>query len=672
MNTHLKLLALAAATAVLAAGAALAVPVQPAASVDLPPLPGTAFARKVQAQQREAHEQLSRLPQYTPAAWAAQDFAGMPAQKWTIVHQDITAEVVAATKTLSTTVKVTVRANKSGIQKLDFVSLEISDATVLDADGNELTATTEAAGQGYGMLSITLPAPLTVDQDQTFEVTSQAVLDCNGDEGLMSCSFDSSFKSVVLVRYYLWSAVSSYSPFTSDLHVITAADEVAAAPGVPSGPVKLESGKLIWSFAQEEITDNAGFSIAEYEPLVVDAKGDLPTVRVYAIQPSADNAQTMADLGQQIIAAYGGWFVKFPWQGLNMIQLANNFGGGYAPLGAAFLYGEVFGMEPSDQDYGQWQSTVELIAHEIAHQWWGNLVAPLGAGNVCLSESLSEFASCLYTETALDNRSQILGDNLSYIFTVPDASDRPMTSSTVYYSAAYIQIIYHKGAVVFDMLRRELGDEVMLKGLSAYAQKYHRDYAKVEQLRAVLEETSGQDLGWFFKQWFSGKGAIRAHLAARFLPQDDGTWTVRFQVTQKAENLKRFQLVLAIDLADGKTEERVVEIAPSATETVVLAEVQVPSQPVRVRADPQRLLLRAFTVTTPGDVNLSGLVDGRDLVDMAIRHGRGVVFTAKNGNDYFMPDTGFNEIYDVAPDNRIDIDDVDTLIPWAGVEAEPF
>jgi hypothetical protein len=100
--------------------------------------------------------------------------------------------------------------------------------------------------------------------------------------------------------------------------------------------------------------------------------------------------------------------------------------------------------------------------------------------------------------------------------------------------------------------------------------------------------------------------------------------------------------------------------------------VPVKAQPVRVRLDVQRKLLRMWATATPGDFNFSGLVDGADLVELALRHGRAVRVIGKSGQEFFFSDTAWNELYDLQPDLRVDMLDVEAFSGWVGTEAEQF
>jgi hypothetical protein len=246
----------------------------------------------------------------------------------------------------------------------------------------------------------------------------------------------------------------------------------------------------------------------------------------------------------------------------------------------------------------------------------------------------------------------------------------PIASSAVYNSAAYVDIIYHKGAVVMHMLRRQLGDAAMAKGLHAFTTKFGRDYASVDDLRKTLEISSGQTLGWFFTQWFKQKGLLRAELAARLVAKDDGSWKVRVRIHQPDAKPRRFLLNATLYLASGEPLPLSADVTPDA-QGYAIVEWLAPSRPVRVRLDPDRLLLRQFATGTPGDVTMDGQTDGADFVDMALRMGHGLKVEFK-GQSYFMPDLNFNELYDVTADLVIAEDDLDSLEAALGSTADAF
>ena len=151
---------------------------------------------------------------------------------------------------------------------------------------------------------------------------------------------------------------------------------------------------------------------------------------------------------------------------------------------------------------------------------------------------------------------------------------------------------------------------------------------------------------------------------------DGDQWLVRLRFHQlDAAALKRFKLngnVFPVGV--GTPTPFTVEIS----EQDQVVEVKVPFQPARVRVDWERQLLRQFATGTAGDTTLDGLVDGADFVDTALRVGRGVVFTGKNGKQYFWADTGFNELFDLNADLKVTSKDLDAVAGALGNTADEF
>lgn len=653
-------------------------------TIDAPVLPGTALDRRMKAAQaeramhRDHHHHDFGVWQANPdaaATWA--DFSKLEGVEWSIQHQDITVEVwvEGGVPRIAGEATVTVRAEVEGITELAFRSEPLEGVDVQAVDGVALTwGYDNAFGGQAGRLLLERAEPLPVGQNVDFRMAWQAKLDCDDGSSLLKpCSFGNTFQAVMFFRYFVQRWDTLHSPFTSVLHVLTPPDRAAAAPGIPTGPQSVPDGRIVWHFTQNERTSNAGFSIAPYDltgdGLGAEAVKDKHALRVYTVGNFKSRADGFLELVEDAVATYGDWYGAFPWPQLNVIQTFDGLGGGYAPLGGVFMLRDIFGAQPGGQG---WRGAVELTAHEVAHQWWGNLARPWTNGDVALSESMAEFTSCLYTEKRLSSRSQLLGNNLSYAWTVDADHDRPVGANNVYSSPAYVKIVYHKGAVVLDMLRHQIGEESLLAGIANYASAFDRDYATISDLRLAIEEVVGEPLGWFFDQWFERKGMIRAELSASVtpLPESGGArWALR--VAQLSEQPFRFKLPVRFEFASGEPMSMDLEVLPPDDGFVSVVSVDLPAAPIRARVDGTRVLLRRFTGLNPGDVNLDGLVDGADLVELAFRNGRAIAVDY-GGGQYFVPNAGYDELYDVDANLRILPDDADRIIEFAGASSPIF
>ncbi len=647
---------------------AAATPPRPtfAAPENLPLWPGASEAVVLDGHRAEPPPEFHE--QTNPMAWLAADFANIGQASWRLHFQDATVELQPVAGQMKSKVTATLRAHEIGVTKLPFLMLAGEKVAWTDADGNPLLTTKGATGQGYQVVTVELATPLTPEVDFVLTADREVPLACEpGFMGFKFCAFGKSFAWIT--RGVLLNQGDVYhDPTSFDLHVVTPATLMAAAAGMPKGSDTLPDGRKIWHFHQPEPTENCAFSMGPYQPLDAPATETLPAMRVSLAGGFVANAPNILKMMQDVVSFYGEWFSPFPWKQLNMTQLENDFGGGQSFLSGIHANRDLFYPGPEDQS---WLGSVELFAHEIGHQWWGNYVAPSGSADVALSESLAEFSASLYVELKENTRHLELMDNLSYVFRVEPKEDAALGSAAVFNSPAYVDIVYHKGAVVLHMLRRQLGDAAMIKAMHAYTKKFDRDYATIDDLRQVVDASSGNSLSWFFKQWFKEKGVVRAEVAVQLLPQDDGSWKVRVLFHQPDAKPKRFLLNAVLYYTSGEPLPLSSDVKPDGNGDTIV-EWTSPTRPARVRLDPERFLLRQFATGTPADVTLDGLTDGADFVDTALRFGRGVKYTGKNGQNFFVPDTGFNELYDVEPDLQITTEDLDTVETWLGTEVAPF
>ncbi|MCB9739427.1 MAG: hypothetical protein H6747_09170 [Deltaproteobacteria bacterium] len=671
MKAALSLLVCALLALLVAPAAAAPSVPGPLPVLDLPPLPGSAFATRAQHHQHEADARGEQpLPDPNAAlGWGAvsASFGALLEQGWRLGHQEATVDVDPTVPGLAVELTVTVEA----IEATGSVALRLPIVTIEAvhlADGATVTWSSDTPFGQITVVDVTLDPPLQPGESRKIAIRYGATLDCNAKTTLLrTCTFDDQFSQVLFFRVFADHAKALHAPHTSTLHVLTPADRAAAAPGEPKGFTWEPDGRLRWTFVQNERTENGGFSIAAYAFTGTDPgqnKPGEPWLRLVTLEDYKGAATGLLASAKDILAFYGERFVPFPWSGLSLIQVANNFGGGYAPLAGIFMLRNVFGAQAGAQGWTSWN---ELTAHEIAHQWWGNLARPMGTADVSLSESLAEFSSCLYTEKTLESRSQLIEDNLSYVYTVGENDDRPLGSATVYTSPAYVPIVYHKGAVVLDMLRYELGEETMLEGLAIYAKAFDRDYAKVADLRAAMEKSSGRDLGWFFDQWWGSKGRIDVEFAARVVEKEGGGYEVRLRMAQLGAKPLRFKLPLRITYAGGEVETRSVDVLSPDTGWVSVVSFETTARPLIVRPDVSRHLLRRFRILDGADVSLDGMVDGVDLIESAFRQRRTIVWKKS-----FFPNTLWDELFDGDGSFTVDSADLDLIFERAGESSIDF
>ena len=145
--------------------------------------------------------------------------------------------------------------------------------------------------------------------------------------------------------------------------------------------------------------------------------------------------------------------------------------------------------------------------HEILHNWWGNSVfVDYSTGNWC--EGLTAYmADHLIQEQRGKGEDYRRGTLQKYRNYVKESRDFPLSEFRSRHSAATEAVGYGKTLMGFHMLRLYLGDEDFRSGLATFYRRFRGQRASFGDLQAVLEDTSGKELGWFFQPWVERPGA---------------------------------------------------------------------------------------------------------------------------------------------------------------------
>jgi aminopeptidase N len=175
-----------------------------------------------------------------------------------------------------------------------------------------------------------------------------------------------------------------------------------------------------------------------------------------------------------------------------------------------------------------------VVAHELAHHWWGNAVTLKDWKNIWLNEGFATYSEALWEEH--------LNGKAAYLKYMK-AKDYGYFSGTVYSPKGFIDnyvvyaTVYQKGAWVLHMLRGVMGDEKFFDAIRAYYERYKYKNAETYQLVEICEEFYGSKLDWFFDQWvYTGTGRPRYEYSWKKEEFQDqkgsGKYTVRVRLKQ--------------------------------------------------------------------------------------------------------------------------------------------
>jgi aminopeptidase N len=216
--------------------------------------------------------------------------------------------------------------------------------------------------------------------------------------------------------------------------------------------------------------------------------------------------------------------------------------------------GNIFYSEGSVTGTG---SNEGLLAHEIAHQWFGDSVTEDDWHHIWLSEGFATYFTQLYFEHTYgrDRMNAGLRTQRTAIAVYHDRNpDSPVVDTTITDLNDLLSTnSYQKGGWVLHMLRREVGDEAFWAGIRSYYREHRDDNALTSDLRRAMEASSGESLGWFFDQWVHrpGQPEIRVTWSV-----GDGT-TIDVTVEQLQEDAPfRFALDVGFAVSPGANVEK--------------------------------------------------------------------------------------------------------------------
>ena len=285
---------------------------------------------------------------------------------------------------------------------------------------------------------------------------------------------------------------------TSEMNITVPEGYVAASNGKLLGTSENGNGTVTWHWRE-------GHQIASYLMCItasrfavstlpyVRAGGDTIPLQYFTWAPDSASASAYLPTVRQMVARYESLFGEYPFDKYGMSAIV------------PFVYN---GMEHQTMTTlnRYFQTNQRVVSHELAHQWWGDLVTCGTWADVWLNEGFATYAEALWRESlggfpALKNYMQDTLGGFQYGSWQGAVYD-PLGQGFNLFD----QVVYSKAGWVLHTLRGVLGDSVFFRCLNAYRQSYAGKSAITTELRAVVDSVSGTDMGWFFNQWIFGPG----------------------------------------------------------------------------------------------------------------------------------------------------------------------
>jgi len=277
---------------------------------------------------------------------------------------------------------------------------------------------------------------------------------------------------------------------------------------------------------------------------------------------------------------------------------------GFATMSPQFQWGGMENQTLTSLCPGCWYSS--LIAHEYAHQWFGDMITCATWADLWLNEGFATYIEALWTEESAGqqayideingNASYYLNTNPGWAISDPSWATNPPSNNVLFnYS-----ITYMKGSCVLYMYRYVVGDSLFFSSLYDYAndtENFRYKSATIPDFIDKMNESTGQDLGWFFNEWVYQPNHPQYSNTYSFENLNNGYWNVHFRTEQVQTNNGFFQMPLEIKVSFADASDTIISVMNEFSGQAFTFEFA--KRPVSLTFDPrnQIVLKEASTVT---------------------------------------------------------------------------
>jgi aminopeptidase N len=354
---------------------------------------------------------------------------------------------------------------------------------------------------------------------------------------------------------------------------------------VKSEKVGEELRKDFWKLDQAHAPYLFMIAIGDYA-VVEDQWEDVP-VHYYVEKEYRPYAPQIFDHTPEMLSYFSDILdYRYPWPKYDQV-VVRNFVSGAMENTTAVIFGDFvqnYGLDlvGNDNDY--------IVAHEMFHHWFGDLVTCESWANLTMNEGFANYSEYLWKEykegrdMADYHRMNEFGGYLQQA--------RMNKHPLIYFQYQRAEQMfdahsYNKGGLVLHMLRDYLGEEAFFAGLNLFLERHAYTAVEAHDLRLAMEDISGEDLNWFFNQWYFKAGHPKLYIKDEY---QDGVLTLTIEQTQDAEeNPPIFILPTEVDIYRADGTKLNVELTIDEREEVL--SIPLDEEPQLVLFDPRDILL---------------------------------------------------------------------------------
>ena len=508
-------------------------------------------------------------------------------------HYDVTANLDTIGQSISAVAKVEFKAQEvSGTVRVELhPNLDIKSVT--GADGKALSFERDNQNSLYGTVNLNSPVAAGAKVTLTFTYAGMLANQDNSPiPGIKAAviSKDGAYLLLPARWFPLTNYPSNRYTGTFRLNVpdsfAVAGTGKASSPTATAGKTSVEGNRLLYTFVCDSPAPHGTFVAGELKFNPQQAEG--VNVAVYAPPSAPNNAADFAADVARSVTVFSDMFGPLPKAEFTVIQIPDGTLRDFAAPGVLLLSKRIWDPKGADR----------TIARLVASQWWGNAVLPASPADVWLSDGLARYSEALYAEQNAGREAELRAVDEFAVGALmgEDAAPIAQAARLTPYSSDYRSVVMNKGAMIFHMVRAQMGDAAFKALLHDFYFRFAEKTARIEDFEALaqqqVEKTAKKNeltpnLRGFFAQWLNSTGVPDFTLEYVVYRTKQG-----FRVVGKIKQpLDTFSMPVDLRIdTEGNPENKTVDVV--GTESPFTVETFGRPRPGGIKIDPNNVVLK--------------------------------------------------------------------------------
>jgi len=509
-------------------------------------------------------------------------------------------DVTATLDSIGQSISATARIDFKALEAASSVRVELHPNLVVkevkSADGKQLPF--ERDNQNPLVVIVQLPTPVATAGHVTLTYTYAGLLfneENSPVPGIRAAAINKDGAYLLLPAR--WFPLTNFpsNRYTAtfrlnvpDIFAVAGTGKASAPTPVPARNA-VEGGRLLYTFECKNPAPHGTFVVGNLQLNPKQAEGI--NVAVYAPRTMSANAAEFANSAARSAVIFSDIFGPIPDPTLAVIQLPDGTFRDFAAPGVLLLSQRIWDPKASDR----------TIARLVASQWWGIQVLPATPGDVWISDGLARYSEALYAE---QNSGKEAGLKAVDEFAVgalmyEDAAPVAQAARLAPYSPDYRSVVMNKGAMIFHMLRAQMGDVAFKSALHDFYFQFAEKSARIEDFENIAQRRAqalakppqeAPNLQSFFVQWLNSTGVPEFTLEYVVYRTPKG-FRVNGKIKQPLDTF-RMPVELRID-TEGNPEQKTIDVV--GLESQFTVETFGRPKPGGIKIDPNNLILKGST-----------------------------------------------------------------------------